>query len=147
MRMSFATGLLAGVVLAALLVVASSYGQGPTSALGPLYTTAGKSQAVTQTLTTTSSSTSVQTPVGSINIPSSVSSLTTASTSTSASGNYTFGGAAQSAVSSLSASTSGPPSSLAVLVKQPMSIPLILIPVAFAAILGFACYRTSKPED
>lgn len=141
MRMNFATSLLAGVLLAAVLVVASSYGQGPAATLAPEYTTVGSTRATTQTMTATSLSTTTQ-AAGSISIPSTVSGLTT-----SASENYTFNGAAQSSVSSLSASLGGPPSSLAALVKQPTSIPLLLLPVALAIILGLALYKGSNSED
>ena len=142
MRMNFATGLLVGVLLAAVLVVGSGFNQGP-ALLQPEFSIAATTTQVTTISSTTTASSSSQAagaasaPSASSNLSASVGSLITSASNAQASTSYFFG-----------PPVSGqPPSSLAVLVKQPTVIPWLLLPVVLALALGFVLFRTTRPKE
>jgi len=144
MRLNLASGAVAGVLLASLLVLASSGFSGPSTA-GPLRSAGGLVQyttAQTVTMTASSTSTATQTGAGSVNIPSAVSGLATSTTTVST----TSTTAAFQAIG-VSASTSEAQSSLATLVRQPTSIPLVLVPVILALVVGLVLFRVTRQED
>lgn len=151
MRMNFATGLAIGVLLASVLVLASTVSQDP-SLLGSHVPSAGTVQYTAATTTVTSSSTtassSVTNPVPVSNLTlSTISATTTSSTGAGYSG-FSSSGTSQSALSSLSSSVNGrAPSSLAVIVNNPSQSLLLLLPVALAFVLGIAFYKTSSVGD
>lgn len=157
MRLNFATGLLAGVVLASVLVVGFSYPQGG-SAVGLMFVPASAGeQATSVTSTITLSSTSQVVASTSTSTSSSLISQGAASVAISTRSNLTSTVAAGNSSASLNGALSTvrfsfvpavqSPSSLAAMVDQPGRIPLLLVPVLIALVLGFVIFRTSKQKE
>ena len=149
MRVNFATGVIVGILLASLAVIASSGYSGP-SALGPFapaMQTAVQSISAATTTTTASSSTTTSTAVINAiparNLTGSVAPTVTTFTSTTSQSGAGF----SSLASALPSSPGRPPSSLAVIANNPFGSLLLLLPVAFAIVLGLAFYRVSRTAD
>jgi len=142
MRMRFASGLIVGLLLASLTIIASSGIQGPSSS-GPSAPTGGLPQ-FTSTATETITSSSTTTAAAAVISPAPVSNITRSSGFT---GNGLSSTASQSAASLQLTSTGRPPSSLAVIVNEPVQSLILLLPIALAIALGLVIRRTSAPRD
>lgn len=142
MRTNFATGLIGGVLLASVLILAFSAAQGqsnlrPQSATGGIVLYTSEATATTTVSSTTTALVPAFTAGLGSNLTNSVQSTTSSVTNS----------VAESLSGLATASPARPASSLAVVASQPLQSLLLLLPIAFAVILGLAFYKTSAPED
>lgn len=142
MRLNFAAGLVVGVLLASVIVLGTTYSQGPSRPAPEFTVAATTTVATTSSSTTTASSTSQVTSVPAAVAPTSNLSASLGGLQSSISNAATQGTSAFVAGTEVQ-----PPSSLAVVARQPALIPLLLMPILLALGLGFVLYRATRQEE
>ena len=142
MHATFSVGLLAGIILASAVVLGSVYTSPPTQqAAGPLDTSAG--QAKTTTATSTSASTEGQVPA-----LTSINGILSTSSTTSSTGGQGANTSSPPGAYSLRSTTSTLPSPrISALLSQPNEVPILILPLIAALLLGIALYRVSARKD
>ncbi len=141
MQVRFSIGILAGILLASVIVFGSSYASSPPSA-GSAQGLSASGQSRTTAVTATASSTTSQATVASVQA-----SLANVTSTSSSAGAGTNSALVTNSLNYLSTSAVPRASSLAAILDRPGEAPLLLVPVIGALLLGLTLYRLSAHKD